>query len=74
MADAALNRRMTVRLGPDVAFAQIGVAGFDGQIELEALRLFRLPVGTREFHAERSLDLPSLGPGTTHLMDVTVAC
>ncbi len=34
---------MTVRLGPGVAFAQIGTAGFDGQIEFEALRLHRLP-------------------------------
>jgi hypothetical protein len=37
MADASLNRRMTVRLADAVAFAQIGVTGFDGQIELEAL-------------------------------------
>jgi hypothetical protein len=43
MADSSLNRRMTVRLGPGVAFAQIGVVGFDGQIALEALRLFGLP-------------------------------
>jgi hypothetical protein len=69
------------------AFAQIGVVGFDGQIELVALRLYgrpeaapallcgtpALPVGTREFQAETSLDLPSLGPGATHLVDVTVA-
>jgi len=38
MADASLNRRMTARLGPSVAFAQIGIVGFDGQIALEALR------------------------------------
>ena len=43
MADASLNRRMTVRLGDAVAFAQIGVVGLDGQIELEALRLYGLP-------------------------------
>ena len=43
MADASLNRRMTVRLGEAVAFAQIGVVGLDGQIELEALRLYGLP-------------------------------
>ena len=42
MADASLNRRMTVRLGDAVAFAQIGVVGLDGQIELEALRLYGL--------------------------------
>ena len=43
MADASLNRRMTVRLGDAVAFAQIGSVGLDGQIELEALRLYGLP-------------------------------
>ncbi|MEO3471980.1 hypothetical protein AAFN86_08955 [Roseomonas sp. CAU 1739] len=41
MADALLNKRMTVRPGAEVAFAQIGIVGFDGQIELEALRLLR---------------------------------
>ena len=88
MADASLNRRMTVRLGDAVAFAQIGIVGLDGQIELEALRLYglpeaapallcgtppALPVGQREFAAETSLDLPSLAGGATHLVDVTVA-
>src|SRR3712207_3438108 len=66
MADASLNRRVTVRLGDAVAFAQIGVVDMDGQIELEALRLFglpevapallcgtpTLPVGQREFAVE----------------------
>src|SRR5215210_8327608 len=42
MADASLNRRMTVRLADAVAFAQIGVVGPDGQIESEALRLHGL--------------------------------
>jgi hypothetical protein len=42
IADASLNRRMTVRLGDAVAFAQIGGAALDGQIELEALRLYGL--------------------------------
>ena len=86
MADASLNRRMTARLGDGVAFAQIGIVGLDGAIELEALRLFglpetapgllcgtpTLPVGQREFAAEISLDLPSLASGATHLVDVTV--
>lgn len=86
MADASLNKRMTVRLGPDVAFAQIGIVGFDGQIEVEALRLYgppeaapallcgtpALPVGQREFAAEVAWDLPSLAPGATSLLDVTV--
>ena len=42
MADASLNRCMTVRLGDAVAFAQVGVVGLNGQIELEALRLYGL--------------------------------
>jgi hypothetical protein len=59
---------MTVRLAEAVAFAQIGIVGFDGQVELEALRLYSLPeaapmllcgtptlpVGQREFAAEVS--------------------
>ena len=87
MADASLNRRMTVRLGDAVAFAQIGIVGLDGAIELEVLRLFglpetapgllcgtpTLPVGQWEFAAEISLDLPNLAGGATHLVDVTVA-
>jgi hypothetical protein len=73
MADASLNKRMTVRLGAGVAFAQIGIVRFDGQIELEALRLYGLPVGQREFAAEVAWDLPSLAPGATSLLDVTVA-
>jgi hypothetical protein len=66
MADASLNRRMTVRLTEAVAYAQIDIVGFDGQIELEVLRLYglpehapalicgtpALPVGQREFAAE----------------------
>jgi len=86
MADASLNRRMTVRLAEPVAFAQIGIVGFDGQIELEALRLYglpehapallcgtpTLPVGQREFAAEVAWDLPNLAPGATSLIDVTV--
>src|SRR5215217_9554804 len=68
MADASLNRRMVVRLGDMVAFAQIGIVGLDGQIELEALRLYglpeaapallcgtpTLPLGQRKFAAEIS--------------------
>jgi len=63
------------------------IVAFDGQIELEALRLFGLPeaapavlyacpsvpVGTREFQAEVSWDLPSLASGATALTDVTVS-
>ncbi|HZN68375.1 MAG TPA: hypothetical protein VFB66_24020 [Tepidisphaeraceae bacterium] len=57
-----------------------------GQIEIEVLRLYGLPehapalfcgtpalsVGTREFAAEVSWDLPSLAPGAASLLDVTV--
>jgi hypothetical protein len=87
MAASSLNRRMTVRLGDAVAFAQVGIVGLDGQIELEALRLYglpeaapallcgtpTLPVGQREFAVETPLDLPSLAPGAVHLVDAAVA-
>lgn len=87
MADASLNRRMTVRLGDAVAFAQIGIVGVDGQIELEALRPYglpeaapallcgtpTLPVAQREFAAGAALDLPNSAAGALHLIDVTVA-
>ncbi len=43
MANASLNRRQTIWAGAGVAFAQGRIVGFDGQIELEALRLFGLP-------------------------------
>jgi hypothetical protein len=69
-----------------VAFARIGVVGLDGQIEVEALRLYgltegapallcgtpTLPVGQREFAAETTLDLPSTTAGAAHLVGVTV--
>jgi hypothetical protein len=48
MADVALNRRMMVRVVDAIAFAQIGVVGFDWPIELEALRLYGLPVSQQE--------------------------
>ena len=86
MQDSSLNRRQTVRLGAGVAFAQIGIIGFDGQIELEALRLYglpedapailygcpSLPAGTRTLALETSWERPSLGPGATANVDVTV--
>ena len=43
MADAPLNRWQTIWVGAGVVFAQVGIVGFDGQIELEAQRLFKLP-------------------------------
>jgi hypothetical protein len=86
MDDANLSRRQAIRVWPGVAHAQIGVVGLDGVIELEALRLYglpedapallcstpTLPAGQREFAAEVGWDLPSLAPGATSLLDVTV--
>ena len=85
-ADASLNRRMTVRLGGAAAFAQVGIVGLDGQIGLEALRLYGLPeaapvllcgtptllVGQRELAFETPLDLPSPAAGAVHPVDVAV--
>jgi hypothetical protein len=88
MQESDLNRRQTVRFGPEVAFAQIGIIGFDGQIELEALRLYglpedapailfgcpALPAGTRTLMMASGIswDLPNLGPGAVANADVTV--
>ena len=91
MDDANLNRRQTIRVGASAAYAQVGVIGFDGLIDLQSLRLYGLPEaapaalngtplltgalfgsGRREFAAEVSWDLPSLAPGVTSLLDVTV--
>lgn len=66
--------------------ALIGVIGFDGRFELEALRLYALPedapailyrcpslpAATRTLALETIWDLPSLGPGATANVDVTV--
>jgi len=64
------------------------VIGFDGLIDQQSLRLYGLPEaapavlsgtplqpqsGQREFAAEVSWDLPSLAPGATSLIDVTVS-
>jgi hypothetical protein len=43
MQDSLLNRRQAVRLGPEVDLAQTGIIGFDGPIELEAMRLHGPP-------------------------------
>ena len=70
-----------------MAYAQVEVIGFDGPIDLQSLRLYGLPEaapavlngtpllpqsGQREFAGEVSWDLPSLAPGATSLIDVTV--
>jgi hypothetical protein len=52
MADATLNRRMAVRLGPGVTFAQIGIFGFNGQIDFEALRPYGPPEKTPAGHRQ----------------------
>jgi len=86
MQDSLLNRRQTARLGASVAFAQIGIIGYDGPITLVALRLYGLPedapavlygcptvpAGTRLLVAEQSWDLPNIAAGATSLLDVTV--
>lgn len=86
MDGANLNRRPTIWVQSAVAFTQIGIIGFDGHIEFEALRLDglqedaseilygcpSLPAGTRTLGLETSWDLPSLGPGATPNVDVTV--
>ncbi len=91
MDNANCNRRQTIRVGGSVAYAQLGVIGFDGPIDLQSLRLYGqpeaapavlngtpLPTGAlsgsdrREFAVEMSWDLPSLAPGATSLVDVTV--
>jgi hypothetical protein len=87
MDDANFNRRQTIRVGASVAYAQVGVIDFDGLIDLQSLRLYGLPEaapaalngtpllaqsGQREFAADVSWDLPSLAPGATSLIDITV--
>jgi hypothetical protein len=42
MDDANLNRRQTLRFGPAVVGAQLGIVGFDGPVEVQALRLYAL--------------------------------
>jgi hypothetical protein len=74
------------RRGKATSRADICIIGFDGQIELEALRLYglpedapailygcpSLPAGTRTLAIEISWDLPSLAPGAAANIDVTV--
>jgi hypothetical protein len=87
MDDANFNRRQTIRVGASVAYAQVGVIGFDGPIDLQSLRLYGLPeaapavlyacpsvpIGTRSLALETTWDLPSLTAGATANIDVTVA-
>jgi hypothetical protein len=86
MQKSDLNSRQKVCFRPEVAFAQIGIIGFDGQIELEALCLYglpedapailsgcpALPAGNRTLIFSARWDLPSMPPGTTSNADVTV--
>ena len=43
MDDTNFNRLQTIRVGPSASSAQVGVIGFDGPIDLQSLRLYRLP-------------------------------
>jgi hypothetical protein len=43
MDDGNFNRRQTIRVGAAVACAQVGAIGFDRSIDLQSLRLYRLP-------------------------------
>jgi hypothetical protein len=68
------------------AFAQIGIIGFDVQIEVEALRLYglpedapvvlcgcsALPAGGRTLMFSASWELPSMTPNAATNMDVTL--
>ena len=88
MQDSVPNRRQTVRLGAGVAFAQIGIIGFDGQIELDVLRLYGMPEdapailygtstlplsGQRILAFETSVDFTNLKPRAAHVFEATVA-
>ena len=42
-AEASLIDQQTIRVGPSVSYAQVGVIGFDGPIDLQSLRLYGLP-------------------------------
>lgn len=53
MHDNRLNRRQTIRVGSGVAFAQVGIVGFNGQIALGALRLVGLPEALNALHHAR---------------------
>ena len=55
---------MTVRLADAVAFAQVGVVGLDGQIELEALRLCGLPEAAPALLCRAPYLGNAVGPGT----------
>jgi hypothetical protein len=82
----AVDRRQSVWVMGAVAFAQIGIVGFDGAIELEALRLYGLPNaapavlagpthgwGRREIPFSAAYDPPSLAAGASHQTIIAVA-
>jgi len=88
MDDANSNRRQTIRVGAFASYAQGGMIGFDGPIDLQSHRLYGLPEaspavlngapllpqsGQPEFAADVSSDPPSLVPEATSLIDVTVS-
>ena len=88
LAEQSANGTGQTDLLTSVSYAHVGVIGFAGPIDLQSLRLYGLPEaapavlngtpllpqsGQREFAAEVSWDLPSLAPGATSLIDVTVS-
>lgn len=86
MLDATLTRLQAVRLGPDVAYAIIGLARLSADYEVRAMRLCcdprhapallyglpDLPHGARELIAEQAWDPPSIAAGASAQTNVTV--
>lgn len=73
--DGLWQRRTTAVFG--LAFAHAKIVGFRGLSEVAPAVLNGTPLlpqsGQREFAAEVSWNLPSLAPGATSLLDVTVS-
>jgi hypothetical protein len=87
MLDATLTRLQAVRLGPNVAYAIIGLARLSADYEVRAMRLccdprhapallYGLPDlrhGARELVAEQPWDPPSIAAGASAQTNVTVS-
>ena len=86
LADATLTRLQAIRLTEEVATAVIGVARVNRDYEVRALRLYcdpryapmllyglpGMPHGSREIVVETSWDPPSLAPGATTQLNISV--
>lgn len=86
MSNSFLSRRQSIRIvGGNVAYAQIGIVGFDGAIEIESLRLYGLPEATpavlagpthgwgrREIPFRFDYDPPNINAGATVQVNITV--